>query len=42
MNETDIREKVREHYANVAEGEASCSEDFSCLGGYCFPSCVHF
>ena len=22
--------------------EASCSEDFSCLGGYCFPSCTHF
>jgi arsenite methyltransferase len=27
MNETDIREKVREHYASVAEGEASCCSE---------------
>jgi ubiquinone/menaquinone biosynthesis C-methylase UbiE len=33
MNKTDIREKVREHYANVAEGEASCSEENPCCGG---------
>ena len=24
MNETDIREKVREHYASIAEGKTSC------------------
>jgi arsenite methyltransferase len=33
MNETDIREKVREHYANVAEGQTSCcSEANPCRG----------
>jgi arsenite methyltransferase len=33
MNEIDIREKVREHYAGVAEGEMSCcSKESSCCG----------
>ncbi|HXL25761.1 MAG TPA: methyltransferase domain-containing protein, partial [Chthoniobacterales bacterium] len=33
MNEIDIREKVREHYAGVAEGETSCcSKESSCCG----------
>ena len=27
MNETDIREKVREHYASVAEGRTSCCSE---------------
>src|SRR5258708_19642098 len=27
MNETDIREKVREHYASVAEGKTSCCSE---------------
>src|SRR5258708_6636360 len=33
MNEIDIREKVREHYAGVAEGEMSyCAKESSCCG----------
>jgi arsenite methyltransferase len=32
MNETDIREKVREHYASVAEGESCCAATNSCGG----------
>jgi ubiquinone/menaquinone biosynthesis C-methylase UbiE len=33
MNETDIREKVREHYAGVAEGETSCCPEANACGG---------
>ena len=33
MNETDIREKVREHYADVAEGKTSCCSEAKDCGG---------
>ena len=33
MNESDIREKVREHYASVAEGRTSCCPGTNSVGG---------
>jgi hypothetical protein len=33
MNEIDIREKVREHYAGIAEGKTSCCSGTSARGG---------
>jgi arsenite methyltransferase len=33
MNETDIREKVREHYAGVAENRTSCCSGANSCGG---------
>jgi SAM-dependent methyltransferase len=33
MNETDIREKVREHYAGVAEGKTRCCSEANPCGG---------
>jgi arsenite methyltransferase len=33
MNETEIREKVREHYANVAEDKTSCCSGANVCGG---------
>jgi arsenite methyltransferase len=33
MKETDIREKVREHYGDIAEGKTSCCSETNACGG---------